>query len=130
MHEIHIGSSQACDSLKELAEIGFSTIPGPLTGLRLTELVDAYDKGMSQAFGPDFKAASTINRMSDLRSFDRIFDEVFLHEHPIKACSQAIGEPLKLSPFLGRTLRAGTCAQELQPICPELSLTFLYRASS
>lgn len=121
MPQIRIGTSLAGNSLKELAETGVLTIPGPLTGHRLAELVDAYDKVMSQASGPDYKAASTTNRMSDLLRFSRIFDEVFLHKPLRQACSQVIGEPFKLSSFLGRTLRAGTPAQELHADLPRTS---------
>lgn len=121
MPEISIGTTVVRESLKELAETGFSTIPGPLTGNRLAELVDAYDQVMSQASGPDFKAASTTNRMSDLLSFSRIFDEVFLHKPLLEVCSQVMSEPFKLSSFLGRTLRAGTRAQELHADLPRTS---------
>ena len=77
MLKVRTGSTLARESSKELAESGFSTIPGPLTGHRLAELAEAYDKVMSQASGPDFKAGSTANRMLDLLSFSQTFDEVF-----------------------------------------------------
>ena len=76
---------------------------------------------MTQACGPDFKVASTTNRMSDLLSFNRIFDEVFLHKPLLEACGQVIGQPFKLSSFLGRTLRVAACAQELHADLPRNS---------
>ncbi|WP_420818762.1 phytanoyl-CoA dioxygenase family protein [Occallatibacter savannae] len=59
--------------------------------------------------------------MSDLLSFSAIFDEVFLHEPLLTACSLFFEGDFKLSSFLGRTLRARTPAQALHADLPRAS---------
>src|SRR5436309_5817387 len=54
--------------------------------------------------------------MSDLLSFNSVFDEVFLYPPLLEACSHLIGEPFKLSSFLARTVRPRTPAQELHVV--------------
>jgi hypothetical protein len=92
---------------------GFVSIPGPLSGDQFDNLAEAYDKVMAEACGPDLKVGSSTTRMSDLLSFNSVFDEVFLYPPLLGACSHLIGEPFKLSSLLARTVRPGTPAQEL-----------------
>ena len=92
---------------------GFLTIPGPLSGDRFNNLAEAYDQVMAKACVLDLNVGSSTTRMSDLLSFNSVFDEVFLYPPLLEACSHFIGEPFKLSSFLARTFRPGTPAQEL-----------------
>ena len=118
--QIRASSELPRPSLEELVECGFLTIPGPLSGQHFIELTDAYDQVM-EASGPDLNVGSTTTRISDLLSFNPVFDEVFLFTPLLEACGHNIGEPFKLSSFLGRTLRAGTPAQELHVDLPRTS---------
>ena len=110
------GSTLPSQSVRQLVESGFVVIPGPLSGEPFNELTVAYDKVMAAATGPDFKSASTTDRMSDLLTCASVFDGVYLYPPLLEACSRIIGEPFKLSSFLARTLRWGTPAQELHAI--------------
>lgn len=114
-------TSLASGPLQEIVESGFSIIPGPFRGSRLAELVSAYDEAMSQTSAPDYKTGSTTNRMLDLLSFSRIFDQVFLHNPLLEACHHVIGESFHLSSFLARTLKTGSSAQELHADLPRTS---------
>jgi Phytanoyl-CoA dioxygenase (PhyH) len=111
--QICSGSTLPSQSLRQLVESGFVVAPGPVSGEPLNELTAAYDEVMAVAAGPDFKIASTTNRMSDLLTYGSVFHKVYLYPPLLEACGHIIGEPFKLSSFLARTLRGGTPAQEL-----------------
>ena len=111
--QIRSGSILPSQSVRQLVESGFVVVPGPLSGDPFNELTAAYDEVMAVAAGPDFRIASTTNRMSDLLTHASVFDDVYLYPLLLEACSHIIGEPFKLSSFLARTLRGGTPAQEL-----------------
>jgi len=111
--QIRSGSILPSQSVRQLVESGFVVVPGPLSGDPFNELTAAYDEVMAVAAGPDFRIASTTNRMSDLLTHASVFDDVYLYPLLLEACSHIIGEPFKLSSFLARTLRGGTTAQEL-----------------
>jgi hypothetical protein len=104
--------------VEQLDECGFLSIPGPLSGQRFGELIDAYDQAMVEASGANLRTGSTTTRISDVLSFNPVFDEVFMFAPLLEACGHSIGEPFKLSSILGRTLRAGSPAQELHVDLP------------
>lgn len=64
--------------VKQLAECGFLTITGPLSGTQFSELTDAYDQAMVEASGASLRIGSTTTRISDVLNFNPVFDEVFL----------------------------------------------------
>lgn len=103
----------ASETLEQLAKSGFASVPGPFFGSNLRRLAQTYDEVMAFGTGPDFKVGSTTTRMSDLLSHSSVFDDVLLYPPLLEACAHVIGEPFKLSAFLGRTLRGETPAQEL-----------------
>ena len=111
--QICAGGTLPSQSVGQLFEAGFVTIPGPTSGDRLDELTTAYDEVMAVASGPDFKIGSTTTRMSDLFNYRSLFDCIYVYPPFLEACSRMIGEPFKLSSFLARTLRPGAPSQEL-----------------
>lgn len=108
-------------AFNDLDEAGFLSMPGPFSSQQLGELVGIYDEVMANASGPSFNVGSTTTRMSDLLSFNVIFDEVFLYEPLLAICSRFFDHECKLSSFLGRTLRPGTPAQALHADLPRNS---------
>jgi len=102
----------------ELARSGFATISGPITGNSLDRQAAEYDEVMASASGPDFSVAGTTTRMSDLLNYNPSFAKIFVHPPLLDACAHVIGEPFKLSSFLGRTLRGETPSQELHADLP------------
>jgi len=107
--------------VEQLAECGFLTITGPLSGTQFGELTDAYDQAMVEASGANLRIGSTTTRISDVLSFNPVFNEVFLFAPLLEACGHSIGEPFKLSSILGRTIRGGSSAQELHVDLPRAS---------
>ena len=106
------------ETVEQLANSGFTSVPGPFFDSNLRHLAQTYDQVMALGAGPDFKVGSTTTRMSDLLSHSSVFDEILLYPPLLEACAQVIGEPFKLSAFLGRTLRGETPAQELHTDLP------------
>jgi ectoine hydroxylase-related dioxygenase (phytanoyl-CoA dioxygenase family) len=76
---------------------------------------------MVEASGPDLKIGTTTTRRSNLLDFHPVFDEILQFPPLLEACVHIIDEPFKLSSILGRTLRAGTPAQELHVDLPRTS---------
>jgi hypothetical protein len=119
--QIRAGRELPRQTVERLAECGFATIAGPLSGHQFSELANAYDQVMVEASGPDLKIGSTTTRRSNLLGFHPVFDEIFQFPPLLEACVHIIDEPFKLSSILGRTLRAGTPAQELHVDLPRTS---------
>jgi Phytanoyl-CoA dioxygenase (PhyH) len=122
----HFGRIRASRQLSDqivdhLAERGFAIIAAPFSGPKVRELSDAYDQVMVEAAGSDLKIGSTTTRRLDLLGANPAFDEIFQVPPLLEACSHIIDEPFKLSSILGRTLRAGTPAQELHVDLPRAS---------
>lgn len=103
---------------RQLAEVGFLSIAGPFSSERFSVLAKTYDEAMAAASGANFNVGSTTTRMSDLLSFDKIFDEIFLHEPLLAICTRFFEQDFKLSSFLGRTLRPHAPAQALHADLP------------
>ena len=117
--EIRVRDDESLEyAVRQLAEMGFISMRGPFSPKRLSALVETYDEVMSPGCGPNFNVGSTTTRMSNLLSFNVIFDDIFLHEPLLAICSRFFIGDFKLSSFLGRTLRPGTPAQALHADLP------------
>jgi hypothetical protein len=108
-------------AVSQLAEVGFLSMPGPFSSERFGALVKSYDEAMAGACGPNFNVGSTTTRMSDLLSFNAIFDEVFLYEPLLAISGRFFEQDFKLSSFLGRSLRPNTPTQALHADLPRNS---------
>jgi len=97
--QLRTGNALPPQAIALLNTNGFLTMPGPFSGTGLRDLADAYDGVMAAACGPDLKIGSSTTRMSDLLSFNSLFDEVFLHPPLLEACS--LGEAGMLILFNG-----------------------------
>lgn len=103
--------------IRELIEFGFVILPGAVSTGRLAEITAAYDDLMISGSGPDFKVGSTTTRLYFVDS--RVaFENIYQYPPLLEACKQLIGESFKLSSLLGRTLRAGSPAQDLHADIP------------
>lgn len=100
-------------SARALQDDGFTVIEGPVPIAKLDELVAAYDTALDEATEPDKKVGRTTTRVHDLVNRSAAFDDLYLHPPLLAACCQTIGQPFKLSNMLGRTLHAGSGADEL-----------------
>lgn len=118
LQQIRSGRTLPFPTVSQFASNGFVTLPGVFLGAKLDALIAGYDVAMAAASGPDFKAASTTDRMSDLLSSSPVFAEAFLVPPLLEICEHFFGEPFKVSSLLARTLRAGTPAQALHADLP------------
>lgn len=106
------------DLWQTMDRIGFVVMPGPFSKESLGRMAASYDQVMASASGAHYKYASTTTRVSDLLSYDASFEDVFLYPPLLEAAIHIIGEPIKLSSLLARTLRGKTAAQELHADLP------------
>ncbi len=98
--------------VRDLMDFGFVVVPDAIPAKSIVEIGMAYDELMAPSSSADFKAGSTTDRRFFVDT--RItFEDVYQHPPLLMACAQLIGQPFKLSSLLGRTLRAGSPAQEL-----------------
>jgi len=92
---------------------GFVFVPGPIPQSNMPQFAAAYDQAMQGADPADLHVGSTTTRLHDFVNHGEVFDSVYLHQPLLSACCQTIGEPFKLSSFLGRTLRPNMPSQTL-----------------
>jgi len=111
---IRIASGHAlrADAARQLAESGFVILPNAVSTERLAVISATYDEVMSLGSGPNFKIGSTTTRLY-FADCVLAFEEVYRHPPLLEASANLIGRPFKLSSLLGRTLRAGSPAQDL-----------------
>jgi len=100
------------EQVRQLFELGFLILPQLLTAKQLEQITATYDRVMGCGPGAHFRVGRTTTR----RYFvDCVLDFEAVYQHPalLEAVARLIGQPFKLSSLLGRTLRAGSSAQDL-----------------
>jgi hypothetical protein len=111
--QIQSGKALLSETVAQLLDSGFATIPGPYSRMRFLELAAGYDEVMASSPGPEYKEGCTTNRLSGLLNYSSLFDDIFLYPPLLEASARVVGEPFKLTSLLARTLRPGTPPQEL-----------------
>lgn len=110
---ISAGSELPAGAVRDLLEIGFAVIPGPVMPEGLAQLAAAYDSAMTSADPDDMSVGSTTTRIHDFVNRGPEFDALYVHQPVLEACCRTIGQPFKLSSLLARTMRPHTQAQAL-----------------
>jgi hypothetical protein len=103
----------ATDACRELDDVGFIIVPGPVPTRKLGRLRAAYDSAITDAAPEDVKVASSTTRVRDFVNRGPDFDGLYLHPPILKACCRIINEPFRLSTMHARTLRPDLPAQNL-----------------
>ncbi len=98
---------------QELAESGFTVIPGPVPAGELVHLAAAYDAAVAEAVSADVKHGSSTTRVRDFVNRGPEFDRLYVHHPILKACCRILNEPFRLSTMHARTVRPGAPAQDL-----------------
>lgn len=98
---------------KELRDIGFVVIPGPVVPAQLAQLAAAYDAAVSGADPADVRIGSSTTRVHDFVNRGPDFDELYVHPPILGACCSVIDRPFRLSTMLARTLRPHSPARGL-----------------
>ena len=104
------GSELPMDATSALQEQGFVVIPGPA---RPDQLANAYTAAVASATSDDIKIGSTSTKVNDFVNRGAVFDSLYIFPPLLEACCRVIGRSFKLSSLHSRTLRPGSCAQEL-----------------
>lgn len=100
------------DAARQLCNLGFVILPGPVILGGCVRLSDAYDKAVLTADPEDVSIRSS-TRVHDFVNRGPEFDGIYLYPPVLAACCQIIGRPFKLSTMLARTLEPGAPAQPL-----------------
>jgi hypothetical protein len=103
--EITSGSALSELAARDLRELGFVVISGPVPPEGLARLAEAYDAAVAAAAPEDVSAGSTTTRVHDFVNRGPEFDGLYVHQPLLEACCHVLGQPFKLSTMLGRTLR-------------------------
>lgn len=101
------------DAARQLRDIGFVVIPGPVLQGGCERLSNAFDRAMTMADPSDVRTArnGSSTRVDDFVNRGPEFDGIYIYPPLLAACRQIIGGPFKLSGMRGRTLHPGAPAE-------------------
>src|SRR5687768_14667180 len=99
-------------ALKELDDVGYIIIPGPVPPERLPQLSEAYDSALLTAKPDDVSLGSSTIRVNDFVNRGPQFDQLYAYGPILEACSRTIRQPFKLSTLHARTVRPFAPAQD------------------
>ncbi|HSS51497.1 MAG TPA: phytanoyl-CoA dioxygenase family protein [Thermoanaerobaculia bacterium] len=99
--------------VRDLHDVGFAVVPGPVPPGRLAQLAEAYDSAVACAAPSDVSVGSTTIRVHDLVNRGPEFDGLYVYQPVLEACCRVIGQPFKLSSMLARAVRPYAQAQRL-----------------
>src|SRR5262245_22899969 len=113
LREIASGPALSEVAVRDLREMGFVVIPGPVPPEGLAQLAEAYDSAVASAAPKDTATGRTTTRVHGLVNRGPAFDGLYVHPPVLDACVRTICRPFKLSAMLARTVRPGSPAQAL-----------------
>lgn len=110
-----IGASRVlpAGALRDLRDVGFTVIPGPVAPDDLGRLAAAYDRAVTSADPDDVSVGRTTTRVHNMVNHGPEFDALYVYRPVLAACHRIIGRPFKLSTMLARAVRPRTHAQAL-----------------
>ena len=108
-------SHLAPDAARQLLDIGFVIMPGPLIPGGWEQLSKAYDRAVATADFADVHTGRTKSstRIDDFVNRGSEFDGIYTYPPLLAACCQIIGGPFKLSGMRARTLNPGAPTEGL-----------------
>jgi hypothetical protein len=109
---IAAASEMPPQAARQLVNLGFVVLPGPVIPGGCARLSEAYDRAVSTADPQDVSIRSS-TRVSDFVSRGPEFDGIYVYGPVLAACCRIIGRPFKLSTMLARTLEPGAPEQPL-----------------
>src|SRR5215217_3960572 len=110
---IGAGCELSAGAVRDLRDVGFAVIPGPVATDGLAQLAAAYDSAVASAGSDDVSVGSTTTRVRDFVNRGPEFDELYVYRPALEACCRTIGQPFRLSSLLARTVRPRSRAQAL-----------------
>jgi hypothetical protein len=109
---IAAGSRLPPEAARQLLDVGFVVIPGPIPADEIPRLQHAYDRAVATADAADVRISSS-TRVTDFVTRGAEFDEIYVYPPLLAACCLVIGEPFKLSGTRARTLEPGAPRESL-----------------
>jgi hypothetical protein len=100
-------------AVRELDDVGFVVVPGPVAPPQLSRLRAVYDAAVSAADPADFNSGRTTTRVSDFVNRAPDFDGFYVYQPILEACCHVIGAPFHLSTMHARAVNPGGRAQDL-----------------
>jgi ectoine hydroxylase-related dioxygenase (phytanoyl-CoA dioxygenase family) len=110
---IDAGCELSAGALRDLRDVGFVIIPGPVAPNGLAHLAAAYDSAIASASLDDVSVGSSTTRVHDFVNRGPEFDALYIYQPILEACCRVINQPFKLSSLLARTVRPRSRAQAL-----------------
>src|SRR5882724_2638322 len=110
---IAAGCELSAGAAKDLHEVGFVVIRGPIAVDGLAQLAEAYDSAVASAGSVDVANGSSTTRVHDFVNRGPEFDGLYVYQPVLEACCRIIGQPFKLSTMHARTVRPYSPAQNL-----------------
>ena len=103
------------DAARQLRDVGFIVMPGPVIRGGCEQLSYAYDRDVATANPADVHTGKTRSstRVDDFVNRGAEFDVIYIYPPLLAACCQVIREPFKLSGMRARTLNPGAPAEGL-----------------
>jgi hypothetical protein len=105
-------SALPAEAARQLINLGFVVLSGPVLPGGPARLAEAYDRAVAAAAPEDVSVRSS-TRVSDFVNRGPEFDGIYVYGPLLAACCRIIGRPFKLSTMLARTLEPGAPAQPL-----------------
>ena len=108
-------SHLSSDAARQLRDVGFVVLPGPIIPGGCEQLSRAYDRAVATADPSDVHTGSTgaSTRVNNFVNRGPEFDNIYIYPQVLSACCQIIGGPFKVSGMRARTLHAGAPAEGL-----------------
>jgi ectoine hydroxylase-related dioxygenase (phytanoyl-CoA dioxygenase family) len=106
------GSHLPPDAARQLLDIGFVVMRGPIASDDVPRVQDAYDRAVATADAADVRISSS-TRVTDFVNRGPEFDSIYVYPPLLAACCLVIGEPFKLSGTRARTLEPGAPCESL-----------------
>src|SRR4051812_27295118 len=103
---IAAASDLPADAARQLDDLGFLVMPGPVIPGGCARLSEAYDRAVATADAADVSIRSS-TRVSDFVNRGPEFDGIYIYRPLLAACCRIIGRPFKLSGMRARTLEPG-----------------------
>jgi hypothetical protein len=113
---VHIGKLDGMPVfpfISELEKQGFAVVPAAFPSNWMELITRAYEVAEATAIGDDLRIGSVSTKVRDFVNRGAEFDDLYIYPPLLEACRCVIGRPFKLSSLQSRTLRSGSCAQEL-----------------
>ena len=93
---IAAGCELPASAVRELDDVGFVVVPGPVAPRQLSRLAAVYDAAVSAADPADLGGGRTTTRVWDFVNRAPDFDGLYVYQPILEACCRVIGAPFHL----------------------------------